>query len=210
MCAMHCQEFKLFRTLVACLCIFSLVGPNLIWAVVNDGYHGTTTAGRPSIAIVNAPGGTRFNTFTGNLFLSRTQLLIPGRGLLIEVRLTYNSDHHRRPSAFGFGWNFNYDVVCHRHTNGNLVVEWGDGRMDLFRLKNGSFTAANEGVADTLQEVGSAIRVTNPQHIQFVFDATSCLLQRIHDPNGNALTFAYNAGLLFASATDDAGRQLSA
>lgn len=201
------HEFNLFRALVACLCMFVLIAPDLTWAVTNDGYQGNTVSGRPSIAVVGAPGGTSVNTFTGNVLLPRAELNIPGRGLPIELRSTYNSDHDAWPTPFGYGWTFNYDMKCQLFATRDVVVEWGNGRMDRFLYKNGSYTAANEGVADTLQQVDNTLQVTSPQQIQYVFDATSCLLQKIQDPNGNALTFSYN-GLMMTTITDAAGRNI--
>jgi hypothetical protein len=80
------SRFFRIRPTLALVCVLALLWPSLMSAITNDGYQGNTIGGRPSIAIVDAPGGTRVNTLLGNLFLSRADLRIPGRGLPIELQ----------------------------------------------------------------------------------------------------------------------------
>src|SRR5215471_1028632 len=189
------------------LCVLALLQPSLSWAVTDDGYGGNSTAGRPSIAIIDAPGGLKVNTLLGNLIHQRTDLRIPGRGLPIEIELTYNSNQNGIATAFGNGWRFNYDMKCLLSASRNVVVEWGDGRTDLFRYSSVGYTAYNEGVFTTLQHTGNTLRVTTPQQIQYIFDDSLGLLQKIQDPNGNALSFSYSGSLL-TTITDASGRRI--
>src|SRR5215471_5678977 len=189
------------------LCVLALLQPSLSWAVTDDGYGGNSTAGRPSIAIIDAPGGLKVNTLLGNLIHQRTDLRIPGRGLPIEIELTYNSNQNGIATAFGNGWRFNYDMKCLLSASRNVVVIWGDGRADLFLYRNGSYTPQNEGIYSTLQVVGTLLKLTTKEQIQFFFDTSQGLLRGIQDPNGNALSFTYAAGRL-TTITDASGRSV--
>jgi RHS repeat-associated protein len=198
--------FRIRPTIVV-VCVLALLQPSLAWAVANDGYQGNAISGRPSIAIVDAPGGLKVNTLLGNVFLSRTDLRIPGRGLPIEIALTYNSNQNGIASPFGFGWRFGYDMKCLLSASRNVVVLWGDGRADLFKYQNGAYTPVNENVFAALQQVGNLLRLTTKEQIQFFFDTAQGLLQRIQDPNANAVTLGYTNSLL-TSITDASGRKI--
>jgi|SRR5450756_1244280 len=80
------------------------------------------------------------NSFTGNLFYSIPLLTIPGRGLPVEISMSYNSiDHFFVPNMYGDGWKFSYDMYSSEDAHGNITIVWGDGRNDIFTKKDGSF-----------------------------------------------------------------------
>jgi hypothetical protein len=70
-CLRRSSRFFQFRPAIAVICVAALLYPDLILALTNDGYQGNTIAGRPSLANVDAPGGLKVNTLTGNLFCKR-------------------------------------------------------------------------------------------------------------------------------------------
>jgi RHS repeat-associated protein len=204
---MSSRFFKI-RPTFALVCVLALLHPILIQAITNDGYRGNTIGGRPSIAIVDAPGGTKVNTLLGNLFLSRSDLRIPGRGLPIELQFAYNSNQNGIASPFGSGWTFNYGMRCLLSASRNVVVEWADGRSDLYQYKAGVYTPYNASVFASLALVGGSLQLTTKEQIRFFFDTSRGLLQRIQDPNGNALTFT-NTGTQLTTITDASGRSIS-
>jgi RHS repeat-associated protein len=198
-----------FRSLAAYLLVALLVvgSPSVLQGVASGSAQITTTSGRPAIVVVGGPGGTRINTYNGNLFLPRVDLQIPGRGMPLEIELTYNANQSGFSGPFGFGWRLNYGIKC-LFSGSNIIVQWGDGRNDLFVNQGGVYTPANGGIIATLQQVGTTLQLINKNRVKFVFNASSGLLQQIQDPNGNTLTFSYS-GALLTVVTDASGRNLS-
>lgn len=201
------RHFFRTRPTIVLGCVLALMIPQPFPAITNSGYGGTTITGRTSIAIVDAPGGTRVNTFLGTVILPRTDLRIPGRGLPLDVQFTYNSNQNGMSSPFGYGWAFSYGLRCLLSASRSVVVQWGNGRNDLFVWRGGTYTPVNEGVFAALQQIGSTLQITTKERIQYIFDSSQGLLQQIRDPNGNALTFSRVGGQLTA-ITDAAGRHI--
>jgi RHS repeat-associated protein len=198
-----------FRKFLAHLSVVLLLvgSPNVLLGFTSEGYQQAAISGRSSIAIVTGPGGTKINTYNGNLFLPRADLRVPGRSIPLEFELTYNANQSGFSGPFGFGWRSNYDVKC-LFSGLNVVVQWADGRNDLFVYQDGLYTPANEGVTATLQQVGTSLQLASKEQIKFFFDGSSGLLQQIQDPNGNAVTLSYT-GTLLTVVTDAGGRSLS-
>src|SRR5256885_1534511 len=53
--------------------------------------------------------GVEVNTRTGNLFLSRTDIYIPGRQLDFDISFSYNSYGYTENTGYGNGWTFKYN-----------------------------------------------------------------------------------------------------
>lgn len=202
-------RYPRLRRFVAYLCVMLLALPPRSLAVTDPHYRGTSIPGRTSVAMVTVPSDAEVNTYTGNLFVPRTDLYIPGRGLPIDLEVAYNSDQNGINGPFGYGWRFSYGMKCLFSASGNVVVEWGDGRTDLFRRSAGSYTPYNEGVFASLNAVGSNFVLTTKEQIQFLFDGTHGLLQQIQGPSGNVLSLSYNASLQLTTVTDASGRKIT-
>jgi RHS repeat-associated protein len=202
------QHSKL-RSFAAYLFVALLVvgSPAVSLGVSGGSSQVATLNGRRAIAVIGGPGGTRINTYNGNLFLPRVDLQIPGRGMPLEIELTYNANQSSFPGPFGFGWRFNYGIKC-LFSGSNIIVQWGDGRNDLFINQGGSYAPVNAGIMATLRQVGTTLQLINKDRIKFFFDASSGLLRQIQDHNGNTLTFSYS-GALLTVVTDASGRDLS-
>ncbi len=198
-----------FRSLAAYMLVALLVvgSPSVLMGFAGGSARGATIHDRSAIAVVGGPGGTRINTYNGNLFLPRVDLQIPGRGMPLEIELTYNANQSSFSGPFGFGWRLNYGIKC-LFSGSNIIVQWGDGRNDLFINQGGSYAPVNAGIIATLQQVGTTLQLINKDRVKFLFDASSGLLQQIQDPNGNALTFSYS-GTQLTVVTDAGGRSLS-
>ncbi len=159
---------------------------------------------------INVPGPmeTQVNTFNGNLYYSRTDLTIPGRGLPLEIKLAYNSGQMNIDNGFGSGWDFSYDL--HYSQDGNdIIIKRGDGREDKY-IRSGDAFIKPLGISDTLEEyVPNQFRVTSPDGIQTFFDSQDHKhVTSIRDTNGNSLTFTYNGSGQLTTITDTSGRQL--
>jgi RHS repeat-associated protein len=77
-----------FRSFAAYLFAALLVvaSPGVLQGVASGSAQITTISGRPAIVVVGGPGGTRINTYNGNLYLPRMDLQIPGHDRLNSVR----------------------------------------------------------------------------------------------------------------------------
>ncbi len=78
------------------------------------------------------------NTATGNYFLSRSDLTVPGKGLAFTFTRSYNSlDTYAGP--LGSGWTHSYNILLTADpSSGAVTVKEADGHQD-------SFTAAGGG-----------------------------------------------------------------
>ncbi len=191
--------------LPACLFLLLFLSADASSQSTNTGYQGLSYTERGTLN-VPVPGGVQVNTHNGNLVVGRTLFLIPGIGLPVQFRLTYNSDHRLISSPFGFGWNLSYNIRYTRDTSGNVVIVWGDGRQDGFTSSGGTFTSP-AGVYVTLTEpVSGQLVLTTKHSINFNFaDSNHQKVTSISDPNGNNLAFTYGAGRL-TTLTDAGGR----
>jgi len=157
---------------------------------------------------VPCPMGIQVNSFNGNLYYSRTDLVIPGRGLSLTIGMAYNSGQSDIDNGFGYGWQFSYNLY-YEEDGDDVLIYRGDGRVDKY-LWGGSTFGKPQGVRDTLEEYATGkYRLTSPQGIKTFFDnATHKHVTSIQEPNGNTLTFTYS-GVQLTTITDTSGRQLN-
>ena len=160
---------------------------------------------RPSI---HGPDGISINSYSGNLFYERQDLFLPGRGLDVAIRFTYNSERREKDWGFGRGWTHTYNMTYAMDTSG-IWIERQDGRRDLFILEDTEFQAPI-GVFDRLEEYESGkFRLSRKNGTTYFFeDAEHKKLTKIADRNDNAITFAYTDSLL-TLLTDASGRTIS-
>lgn len=207
-------EKNIWVKAVSILCLFGivhLVFIDLAYAIINSSYQGTSISGRSSISMVSGPGGVNVNTYSGNLALGRTDLVIPGRGLPIEVETTYNSINNDVGSPYGNGWQFNYNIRYVLEPDSDVIIIWGNGRTDLFDENAGVYTPVNEGVHVTLDQFApNQFKLTTKEQIAYYFNnASHKKLTSIVDPNSNSIAFTYNSENQLSTVTDAAGRSIS-
>lgn len=159
---------------------------------------------RPNI---EGPAGLQVNTFTGSLFYQRTDMVIPGRGLSINLSFSYNSADRALDFGFGYGWTFSYhQFYIKDSTTGSIRLYREDGRKDHYEKKGGVLTLP-VGIFDQLVEYETGkYRYRTKNGTQYFFENPAHQkLTRIRDRNGNEITLSYNAGLL-NSIKDASGR----
>jgi RHS repeat-associated protein len=158
---------------------------------------------------VFGPYGVRVNTWNGNLFYPVPLLAIPGRGLPVEISLSYNSSWHDFATHFGYGWQLSYNMFYVRDENGGIIVVWEDGRAERFVKSSGSFLSPVD-TYDTLREFQPGKYILQTKHgIEFYFDSpVHKRLTKVREPNGHSLTFAYDSDMLLTSITDTSGRRI--
>ena len=94
--------------------------------------------------------GCAAQTYNGNLYCSRTDLVLNSKGLPLEVRFSYNSQLRLLDTPYGKGWQFSYGLNYFVHTNGDISILRGDGRLDTFTESGGTYTPP-AGITDTLE-----------------------------------------------------------
>jgi len=154
-----------------------------------------------------APWGVQVNTFNGNLYLNRTDLVLPNQGLSIDLSFGYNSFRDTLDIGFGKGWTFSYGMRYEIiGTTDTMVLEHADGRRDTY-INNGAGYIAPPGIFDTWSEYESGkFRLTTKYGMKYDFgNATHKRLTGIEDANGNRLILTYN-GQELTSIADHSGR----
>ncbi len=136
------------------------------------------------------PGGVQVNSFTGNMFHQRNDLLIPGRGLDLEVTFSYNSGQTKNNWGYGYGWTTNFNMMYERKP-GAVVVRREDGRKDVFVHSSG-YTAP-PGIFDELSEYETGKFLLRTKYgMKYFFDDSACKkVTSDEDPNGNMRTYHY-------------------
>lgn len=141
---------------------------------------------------------------SGDFVLTRQDLILPGRGLSVDLAFTYRSrSAHNGP--FGYGWDFSYHRKVRRLDNGNLVVLRGANRQHEFTFDTASGTYnPPPGVYDRLIQNPDGTYLLTSKHGDKELYDTNGNLTRIEDRNGNALTFTYDSeGLLLITGKSD-------
>jgi RHS repeat-associated protein len=153
------------------------------------------------------PHGAQVNTYNGNLYLERTDLIIPNQDLPIGLSFSFNSFRDSTDVGFGYGWTHSYSLRCLPFDEG-VVIERAHGRRDSFYIENEQLIPP-AGIFDQLLETGAGIyelqdkygtifRFENPEHHY---------LTSIENTNGNQLQLSYTDSLL-TTVSDASGRSI--
>jgi RHS repeat-associated protein len=155
------------------------------------------------------PMGTQVNTSTGNLFISRTDIFIPGRGLDLNLSFSYNSYEFGSNSGFGNGWSFSYQIKYRNDSSNVKTIIWGDAREDGYTF-NGSAYLPPVGFFDSLVEYQpNKYLLKEVDGTKLYFDnAIHKKITKLEDPNGNTVNFTYTDSIL-TSITNSAGQSIS-
>jgi RHS repeat-associated protein len=133
--------------------------------------------------------------FSGEYYLEKIDLVIPGRGQSFVWGRKYRS--RRGPdTAQGVGWDFSYNLSVHR-AGDDIVLDDGNSRSDRYRLQpDGSW--AHEGFFRRVTEEPDGshrVRFGSKGFWDFLpFDGSSAEGQvgAIEDRNGNRMEFEYD------------------
>lgn len=157
---------------------------------------------------ISGPAGLKVNSFSGSLFYQRNDLMIPGRGLSIDLTFYYNSSTTAIDFGFGPGWSNTYSMKCTPDSN-KVIIRREDGRKDVY-LNNGSAYVAPIGIFDTLVKYQPGkFRLTSKHGISYFFDdSTHHRLTGIINPNSNSMTIAYTDSMP-VTITDASNRHVT-
>lgn len=147
------------------------------------------------------------NLVTGNFYETSEDLLIPGRGLSLQLLRTYNAQDPT-PGAFGAGWRHSYESRIVEASSGDVTLIEPTGAHTRFAKQSDGSYDARDSERDKLTEAADGhFEVTKPNGVAWIYSASGSLTS-VSDANGNALTFAYSNGKLSA-ITDPNGRTVS-
>ncbi|MEL6636596.1 MAG: RHS repeat-associated core domain-containing protein [Bacteroidota bacterium] len=157
---------------------------------------------------VTGPNGVSVNTYTGGLFHQRQDLMIPGRGLSIDLTFSYNTVSRERDWGMGRGWTFNYNMA-YRFDSLDVVIEHMDGSRNRYVPNGSGGWSCPTGVFDSLEQYQvNQFLLTRKDGMKYYFDdASHRKLTRLEDRNGNTISLAYTDSLL-TTITDPSGRQV--
>lgn len=147
------------------------------------------------------------NTSTGNFAYKMADLAIPGRGPSVVFERAYNSQD-AVDGPLGYGWTWNYNTSHSTGPGGELVVRWGDGKIEVWAPDGSGGYTPMYGVFSTLvKNPDTTFTLRRKDRIEYRFNATGRLAQ-IADEYGNKVIFAYS-GSRITTITDTAGRTIS-
>jgi RHS repeat-associated protein len=117
----------------------------------------------------------------------------------------------------GSGWSHSYHSFA-TAVEDKLVVHWGGGQIDVYRLENAVWKPMSIGVYDEATIANSILTVKTKSQIRYLFKRQStsgpAILQlySVIDRNGNTLKINYTTGqngLMVISSVSDDKRQLN-
>jgi RHS repeat-associated protein len=163
----------------------------------------------PTGSTTNQTASTKdpINTATGNYYLTRSDVVVPGKGLPFNFNRSYNTqDSYVGP--LGAGWTHSYNIILTADPDtGNVSVKEGDGHLDFWSPAGaGVYVPATIGLFDMLQQnPDGSFTLIRKNQTQFNF-SSSGQLTSVVDRNGNMQLLAYDRSGNLASITDSAGR----
>lgn len=168
----------------------------------------TTIAQNTTRPTVPVPNGFEVNSYTGNLYQSRTDMRIPGQGLNIDITFSYNVSRRAKNWGMGKGWTFTYNMAYATDQSG-VWIERPDGKRDLFQ-KSGNVYLSPQGVYDELIEYQTGkFYLKTKDDLKYYFDNSSNKrLTKMEDINGNVINIAYSDTLI-STLTDGVGHSLA-
>ncbi|HKU76413.1 MAG TPA: Ig-like domain-containing protein [Pyrinomonadaceae bacterium] len=164
---------------------------------------------------------------TGNLALGESDIPeIRNRGLSLSFTRYYNSTASNTYNTLGYGWSHNYQVLLRQSPNPEnpsetiYRVESGEGNVHEFngttlkgkapfhtklqKNSDNSFDFFSKG--NVKYHFNQALAVGSEQMFNLGYMGN---LAFIEEPNGNKLTFGYDAQGRLATVTDSANRKLT-
>ena len=170
--------------------------------------NGGSNAASPQIPVCPY-GNYPVDCATGDFWHTFHELSVPGRGVPLDLSLTYNSLAAAQSSAVGFGWTFGYDAnLAVNPGAGTATVTQENGATVAFTLVSGAWQPPPYAAVSLVQNPdGTFTFMRRHDGRSLVFSAAG-QLQSITDRNGYKTSLTYTSGRL-TSVSDPAGRSLS-
>ncbi len=171
------------------------------WNTGGQGAGGTGTGGGPGGEGPPPPpspcgAGDPVYLHNGEFYYECADLLIPGRGMDVEIKHHYRSGENIN-GQFGYGWTMNYYMRLQKLSNGNAQIIKGNSRSDEYtNVGAGRYTSPAGYFEDLLQNANGTWTLTDAHGTKNNFNVDGTL-GSIVDRNGNTISFTYDAqGLL--------------
>jgi RHS repeat-associated protein len=182
------------------------------------GINSSNVAGPNDPAVANqcrSCVGGPVDTSTGNQFVTRSDMSIPGRGIPLNVSETYNSTFASTAGPLGNGWTWSYGVALTNPDGSALgalptsvVLHAEAGAQDTFNLSGTTWSPATPRVdAPLTHNVDGTWTVLRRGTEKLVFNATGQLTAET-DLNGQTTALAYPTKSQ-TTITDPGGRKLT-
>jgi len=184
------------------------------WSTAEIGaFFGSSTSGAPSSSFglcgspicPSASTSEPINTATGNYYTSRSDLVVPSKGLAFNFNRFYNSlDSYIGP--LGAGWTHSFNVFLTVNA-ANANVKEADGHQVTFTpTGGGNYSPATAGLFDTLSQNGDGtFTLTRKNQTRFNFSPAGKLTSVV-DRNGNTQTLSYDGSGNLISVLDSSAR----
>jgi len=183
------------------------------WSLLGGGLtakqlYGKVNSASPQISYCHH--GDAVNCATGNFTETFEEMRVPGRGLPLDLGLTYNSLAASQNSPVGYGWSFSYGMqLIVNTTAGTATVVLGNGNNVPFTLSNSTYVAPAWVMATLTQNAdGTFSYLEKRTQLQYVFSSSGQLIKEI-DRNGYTTSLAYNSSGQLSTVTDPAGRSFT-
>jgi RHS repeat-associated protein len=164
---------------------------------------------QPQISIP-VPGGINVNTWNANVFYTAPLLGLAGRGLGINLKLSYNSSWFSTKTNYGYGWQLSHTMFYDKQANGNFVVVWEDGRSQTFKNNNGTYLAPADTFDKLVEYESGKYRLTSKFGMVYLFENPAHKkLTKLTDTNANSLTLNYDGNGQLTQITDASGRSVT-
>ncbi|MBP7868047.1 MAG: chitobiase/beta-hexosaminidase C-terminal domain-containing protein [Acidobacteria bacterium] len=147
------------------------------------------------------------NTSTGNFAYKMSDLALPGVGPSFVFERAYNSQD-RTAGPLGIGWTWGYNISLTEETEGEIVVRWGDGRIEVWKPDgSGGYTPMYGSYTTLVKNPDTTFTLKRKDRVEYRFNLDR-KLSAVVDEFGNTIAFAYTGGNLTA-VTDTAGRPVT-
>ena len=150
------------------------------------------------------PGGLWVNTYNGILFFERCDAAVVNSAMPLRMSFYYNSSSVNNDYGYGVGFSLGYEKRYSLDEEGNVFIESGDGRVDVY-IRYGNEYKAPAGVFSTLTIADGKYFLESKEGEIYEFgDSYHKRATAVVDRNGNRLVMKYNDGLL-SEISDAAG-----
>ncbi len=151
--------------------------------------------------------GHDINFGTGNKYHVETDLNLPGPGLPLVFKRTYNSQS-TATGILGYGWTTSIGEYLDLNSLPEKIVLIQSGGRHVHFLSDGSGAWINEsGKVRTITTITDGYQLTEPSGSVLLFNSSGNITEK-RDKNNNSLVYAYT-GTQLTSITDNFGRSMT-
>lgn len=153
--------------------------------------------------------GDPINVTSGNFYVTKKDIQIPSRGIVLEIKRYYNSIDQTY-GILGKGWRIGYETsLMNMEDSENILVVYPDGSVNVFEYneEDNKYTAPR-GVFDILQKnEDESYTLKLHDGTTYRYDKSGSLIS-ISDLNENKISIKYDRQGMISSAVSPGGKRL--